>query len=91
MSTTFSKDQLNQQIETLTPSLVYCSKLNITRAEFSASGQSGHKPQLMLVVDSDEYDGEVKVEYDRTTYSIYKEYVRSDGYTELYCEVRSGG
>jgi SPP1 family predicted phage head-tail adaptor len=91
LSITTTKDELGQQIETEVPSLVYCSKLNITRAEFSAAGQLGHKPQLLLVVDSDEYDGEIRIEYERKIYSVYKGFMRSDGYTELYCEVKANG
>lgn len=86
-----TKDELGQPIETVVPSLVYCSKLSISRAEFSAAGQLGHKPQLLIVVDSDEYDDEKRLEYERTIYTIYKSYPRIDGYTELYCEVRIGG
>ena len=38
--------------------MVFCSKFSITRAEFNAAGQLGHKPDIMLLVDSDAYDQE---------------------------------
>jgi hypothetical protein len=61
--------------------------LSITRAEFNVAGQQGYKPEMMLVVDSDSYDQEKKVEYKNKKYSIYKTFQRIDGFTELYCEV----
>lgn len=85
------EDELGQTIETLTPVLAYCSKLSITRAEHTNAGQLGYKPQLLLVVDSDEYDEESRVEYNRIAYSVYKSFLRHDGYTELYCGVKIGG
>ncbi|WHY76229.1 hypothetical protein QNH20_19175 [Neobacillus sp. WH10] len=91
ISSISTEDDLGQSIETEILSLSYCSKLNISRAEFSTAGQLGHKPQLLLVVDSDEYDEEKRVEYERTTYYVYKSFIRPDGYTELYCEVKAGG
>jgi SPP1 family predicted phage head-tail adaptor len=88
---TSTKDELGQNVESETPVMSYCAKLSISRAEFSSAGSLGHKPQLLLVIDSDEYDNESRLEYDRTTYSIYKTFMRKDGLTELYCEVRAGG
>jgi hypothetical protein len=41
----------------------------------------------MLVVDSDSYDQEKKVEYKNKKYTIYKTFQRNDGFTELNCEV----
>ena len=40
--------------------MVFCSKLSITRHEFGVAGQQGHKPEMMLVVDSDTYENEKK-------------------------------
>lgn len=90
LTSTSVEDELGQWIETELPEMVYCSKLSITKAEYSSAGQSGHKPNILLVVNSDEYDGENKLDYERKTYYIYKTYMRSDGHTELYCEVRAG-
>lgn len=85
------KDALNQPIVTESLRQVFCSKLSLNRAEFLAAGQLNHKPQMTIVVDSDEYDGEKKLEYDRVTYTIYRSFPRSDGFTELHCEVRASG
>ncbi|EOW9529893.1 phage head closure protein [Bacillus cytotoxicus] len=69
---------------------IFCSELSISQSEFYAAGQLNRRPQIMLVVDSDEYDKESKVKHDGTVYSIYRSFMRSDGFTELYCEVKIG-
>lgn len=86
-----TEDELGQEIEgEETKRLVFCTEKSITRAEYGAAGQQGVKPAIELIVDSDEYDKESKLEFENTTYSIYRSYRRDDGNTELYCEVRSG-
>jgi hypothetical protein len=84
------KDELNQMIPTEKPYMVFCSKLSITRAEFNTAGVLGFKPDIMLIVDSDSYDQEKLLEYGKKKYSIYKTFQRVDGFTELYCEVKTG-
>ena len=87
LSQTSTKDELGQPIITEKPFMAFCSKLSITRQEFNVAGQHGHKPEMMLVVDSDAYDQEKNVEYHNKKFHIYKTFARSDGFTELYCEV----
>ncbi len=99
ISLSVTEDDLGQDIETEIPRQIFCSKLSINRAEFLAAGQLGLKPQMTILVDSDEYDGEKSLRYeengelteDSPKYEIYRDYRRSDGFTELYCEVRTGG
>jgi hypothetical protein len=90
LSSTSTKDDLGQAIIEEKAFMVFCSKLSIVRAEFSSAGQLGHKPDMMLVVDSDAYDGEKHLEYYGKKYSVYKAFMRPDGFTELYCEVNAG-
>jgi hypothetical protein len=90
LSITSVNDDLGQPIKSEKPFMVFCSKNSITRTEFNAAGQAGHKPDMMLIVDSDAYDNERLLEYNKKKYSIYKTYMRLDGFTELYCEVKSG-
>lgn len=89
-SITDSYDDLGQPIILEKQLMVFCSKLSITRAEFSTAGQLGFKPDFMLVVDSDAYENEKLLEYGGKKYSIYKTFQRTDNFTELYCEVKSG-
>jgi hypothetical protein len=99
ISVTTTKDELGQPIETETHRQIFCSKLSVNRAEFLAAGQLDHKPQMTLLVDSDEYDGEKSLRYDKhgnlteesEKYHVYRDFMRDDGFTELYCEVRAGG
>jgi SPP1 family predicted phage head-tail adaptor len=90
LSITSTKDSLGQPIKTEKPFMVFCSKLSITRAEFNSAGQLGHKPDMVLVVDSDAYDKEKLLEYQNEKYNIYKSFMRQDGFTELYVEVNAG-
>lgn len=89
-SITSTQDELGQPIKTEKAFMVFCSKNSITRTEFNAAGQAGHKPDMMLIVDSDAYDNERLLEYGKKKYSVYKTYMRNDGFTELYCEVKTG-
>ncbi|WP_163102256.1 phage head closure protein [Peribacillus alkalitolerans] len=91
ISVSYTEDELGQPIETETERQVFGSKLSISRAEFSAAGQLGHKPLILLIIDSDEYDKENSLKYENQNYRIYKDFMRTDGFTELYCEVKSGG
>ena len=51
--------------------------------EFNVAGQQGHKPDMILIVDSDSYDNEKKVQYQKKKYDIYKTYMRSDGFHRI--------
>lgn len=87
-----TKDELGQEIEgDISERLIFCTEKSISRAEFNAAGQQGNKPELQLIVDSDEYDGESKVKFEGSVYFVYRSYRRDDGNTELYCEGRSNG
>ncbi|PEN09672.1 phage head closure protein [Bacillus pseudomycoides] len=86
------KDDLGQVISTNeTERQIFCSKLSISRQEFLAGGQLGLKPQIIFVVDSDEYDDETSLKYENQKYTVYRIFPRFDGYTEVYCEVKAGG
>lgn len=91
ISETVVEDELGQdEVTGKTERPIFCSKLSITRAEATAAGQLNRNPKMLLVVDSDEYDQEGSLKYDGKTYSIYKDFIRTDGFTELYCEVKAG-
>lgn len=84
-------DELGQPVGTNEVSRqVFCSRKSVSRAEYAAAGQNGLKPDLVLVVDSDEYDDEDTVSYGDKKLHVYRTYLRQDGFTELYCEVVSG-
>jgi SPP1 family predicted phage head-tail adaptor len=92
ISYTTVKDELGQLIEEQEiERQIFCSELSVSRAEFSAAGQHNRIPQCTIVVDSDEYDQERTVKHDNKKFTVYRTFMRSDGLTELYCEVRAGG
>lgn len=90
ITTTIEYDELMQEIETEIERQIFCTLSNVSRQEFSVSMQAGLKASKVIIVDHDEYDGESKVRYDGQSYSVYRTFVRTDGYIELYCEVRIG-
>jgi SPP1 family predicted phage head-tail adaptor len=90
VSVEITKDELMQEIEKETERQIFCTLSNISRQEFSVSMKAGLKASKVIIVDYDEYDGEEKVKYDGHAYSIYRTFVRKDGYIELYCEERVG-
>lgn len=87
---TTAQDEIGQFIKSKKERMIFCSKMSITRAEFNTAGNLGHKPTLMFIVDSEEYDKEPYLEFEGTQYSIYKTFQRADNFTELYCEVKAG-
>lgn len=91
VSITYTKDELGQQIKQETERQVFCTLLSINRYEFSAAGQLGLKPKIMLIIHNDEYEGETKIKYNNKNYQVYKDFARSDGFVELYCGVKVGG
>jgi SPP1 family predicted phage head-tail adaptor len=85
-----TQDDLGQFVKSEFTTSVFCSELSITRAEFTNAGQLGLKPSKLLIVDSDSYDNELFLKYLGIKYSIYKTFMRLDGFTELYVEVKAG-
>lgn len=90
LQTTTEKDDLGQPIKHENPYMVYCSRLSITRAEYSNAGILGYKPDMMLIMDSDSYDNEKSIDYHGKKYSVYRNFRRPDGFTEVFCEVKAG-
>jgi SPP1 family predicted phage head-tail adaptor len=81
------KDELGQTItRDKKLFMVFCQRLSVTRAEFNAASQAGHKPNFMLIIDADAYDYQQLLEYQDNEYTIYKSFFRYDGFVELYCE-----
>lgn len=89
-SVTITEDDIGNQIETLANRFVYCAELPLNSSEYFNAGQSGIKPEHLLVVDLEEYDGEETVLFEDKPYSIYRTYPRSDGLIELYCNKKAG-
>ena len=87
----YTSDEDKQQVATETERQIFCTRTSVHRAEANSGAKNGLKPAMTLLVDSDEYDGESKVKYGETIYSIHRNFRRDDGFTELHCEVRKNG
>lgn len=89
----YTKDDIGnsiETIETIKKRKIFVEKKSIRQSEFYQAASTGLKPEITFVLWSQEYKGESKVEYDGKTYSIIRTYEKTDGTTELSCEVKSG-
>ena len=91
VSTEITKDELFQDIEVEVEREVFCSVLNINQHEYASAIAAGRKPENTFVINYDDYNNENKIKYNNESYSIYRTFVRYDGYIECHCEVRIGG
>jgi SPP1 family predicted phage head-tail adaptor len=87
---TITQDEIGNDVETVVDRLVYCAELPLNSSEFYNAGQRGIKPEHLLTVDVEEYDGETSVLYQDVRYNIYRNFTRSDGLIELYCNTKVG-
>ena len=86
----YISDDCGDQTETETENICFCAELPITSSEFYNAGQSGIKPEKMLIVESECYNGEKLAVYDNVRYDIYRVYPKDNGYTELYLKIKGG-
>lgn len=69
---------------------VYCAHLSVEGKEYYEAAQQGLRPEMILAIHTEEYDGQEYVDFDGKRYAIYRRYDRADGLTELYCTLRLG-
>lgn len=69
---------------------IYCGRLSVEGKEYYEAAQQGLRPEMILVIHTEEYGGQEYVDFDNRRYSIYRRYDRADGLTELYCAQRLG-
>lgn len=87
----YGTDDMLCETKSITGSrVVFCAELPLFQSEFYKAAQSDIKPAKCLKLDSEEYGGETEAEYCGKSYSIYRFFERSDGFTELYLEDRGG-
>lgn len=81
-------DDIGQDLPSIEKREVFCAELPIYSSESYRAGMQNIKVSYILVVNYEEYNGEVKVQYKDANYSIYKTFTRTDDFIELYCEGR---
>lgn len=69
---------------------VYCQVDSVTQQEFFEGGRNGLNPSYRFTVFFGDYAGQPLVQYNGSTYSIYRTYMGRNDTLELYAE-RKGG
>ena len=82
---TIEEDSIGNQIKKYAEREIFCTELPVYSNEFYAANQQKIKLQKILAIDFEEYEQETSVMYENNTYSIFKSFLRSDGFVELYC------
>lgn len=74
---------------------VYAEVKSVGRNEFFSAAQTGLKPELVVIVNTNEYDEHQRVDIPsymprNGRFTIYRTYDRDDGDTELYLHKKVG-
>lgn len=83
---TTTKDDIGQPVETETPREVLCEVKSISQTEFYQAAQTQLRPELKVIMDADEYEKEVRLEYDGEDYKVIRRYKTDGNEIELTCE-----
>ena len=90
LKTTYALDDYGVERPTITGRDVFCAVQSVTRAEFFEGGRNGLNPEYRITMFFGDYDGETLLEYNGSTYSVYRTYHAKTDTLELYVE-RKGG
>jgi len=90
ISESFTSDEIGNEVATATEKMCYCAQAPAYSSEFFSAGQMGIKLQAVLIMDSENYAGELKVKYNDVIYFIYRTFTRSDNSIELYLTLKAG-
>lgn len=94
ISETYIVDDFGQHIAETERRKVYASVDSVTRAEWSAAGEMGIKPEYKLTMFEPDYNGEkiVQMEVRGTlqTFAVYRTFRAKDETLELYVEWKVG-
>lgn len=63
--------------------VVFCAVLSVGENAFYGYGEKSLRPDKILAVRIEEYNGEEKMRFGDKTYAITRSYERSDGLVEL--------
>lgn len=94
VSETYTVDAIGQRVAVPVERKVYASLDSITRAEWSAAGEMGIKPEYMLTMFEPDYNGEkivrMMVRGSMQTFGVYRTYRGKNETLELYLEWKVG-
>lgn len=90
----YTQDSIGQHIPVQTRRLVYGRIGSVSRAEWSAAGELGIKPEIMLTMFGPDYEGEKVVQMTingtTKTFGVYRTYQGTNDELELYLEWKTG-
>ncbi len=89
ISTTETRDKINQPVSVETARQVYCTIASVTRAEWVAAKQKSLTPSYVVKVFFADYAGETIAELGGKRYEIYRTFGTGD-YVELYLGTKVG-
>ena len=89
ISTTETRDEINQPATAETARQVYCTVASVTRAEWIAAKQQSLTPSAVVKVFFADYAGETIAELGGKRYIIYRTFGIGDS-VELYLGTRVG-
>lgn len=94
ISKTYTVDAIGQRIPVECSRTVFCNLASVTRAEFQAAGELGHKAEFVVTMFAPDYHGEDTCELSvfgsSAVYGIYRTYLKGNELIELYIEKKVG-
>lgn len=90
LTTKIVVDDHFQRIPTEVAEEIFCSVLSINQFEYKSAQAGGNRPALTFVFNYDDYNNQLKIRYEGKIYTVYRTFVRSDGFIECHSEVKLG-
>lgn len=87
---TYIQDELLQDIPVESKRNVFCNVKSVGRQEWYDAGHEGLKPEYKVTMSRYEYDDEKIVVYQNKRYAVYRTYVDSSEFLELYIQQEVG-
>lgn len=81
-------DKIGNPIKAVLKTEVFCSVTSVGGNEKNRASKQGINAELVLLTDSESYNGENLVIYENAEYDIYRTFRKNNGLTELYLAER---
>lgn len=80
-----TQDANGYPVESPSTRTVYADIRSVGYREFYAAQADVNRPEIIFLINPDEYDGQTKVAYGGKNYRVIRPYTPPRGYTELHC------
>lgn len=84
IKTTYAPDLIGNDRPQETRKEVFCGLFSVSGSEYYKAAQAGLRADLGVVISEFDDIGADTAEVNGKRYTIYRRYLRGDGYTELY-------